>query len=158
MIAATVRRLAILLVLATGFSPAVRADDSKILGFMGPTMGTRYMVKVYDPPEFEKDVRLQIDALLRQVNDQMSTYLESSELSRFNDSESTDWFEVSSDTATVVRFAQSVAEKTDGAFDVTVGPLVNAWSFGPDPRTQSIPEASRLDQLKSWTGYARLST
>ena len=68
----------------------------------------------------------------------------SSEISRFNASDSTDWFEVSKETALVVDFAQQVSRKTEGAFDVTVGPLVNAWSFGPDPQTRTIPDATRL--------------
>lgn len=120
-------------------------------------MGTRYMVKVFDPPSFPVDIRLEIDALLRQINDLMSTYLESSELSRFNRSTSTDWFDVSPETAEVVAFSQSVAAKTDGAFDVTVQPLVNAWSFGSDPRTRTVPDGAVLNELKSAVGYEKLS-
>ena len=69
--------------------------------FVGPTMGTRYMVKIYDPPQFDQDIRIQVDGLLRRINDQMSTYLSQSEVSRFNQSESTEWFEVSAETAEV---------------------------------------------------------
>ncbi len=100
---------------------------------------------------------MEVDALLRGINDRMSTYLESSELSRFNVSKSTDWFEVSPETASVVAFSQTVAEKTSGAFDVTVGPLVNAWSFGPDPRTQTVPDEDQLKGLRDSVGYEKLS-
>lgn len=138
-------------------APARVWAESSILELTGPTMGTRYMVKVFDPPQFESDIRLEVDALLRRINDLMSTYLESSELSRFNRSTSTDWFEVDAETANVVAFAQSVAEKTGGAFDVTVGPLVNAWSFGPDPRTKTVPDPERLEQLRRVVGFEKLS-
>ena len=134
------------------------ADEPEMMVFGGPTMGTKYTVKVFDPPsKFDQDVAIQVDGLLRQVNDQMSTYLKTSEIGRFNESSSLDWFEVSGDTAEVVQFAQDLAEKTDGVFDVTVGPLVNAWSFGPGPRTQKAPAESALAELKERIGFRKLS-
>lgn len=140
----------------------VRADDGKIAQFSGATMGTRYMVKIFDPPgpdpqAFVADVQLRVDGLLRQVNDQMSTYLQSSEISRFNSSASTDWFAVSRETADVVEFAQQVARKSNGAFDVTVGPLVNAWSFGPGPRSRTVPDGAQLRELQGLVGFEKLS-
>ncbi|QDT10144.1 FAD:protein FMN transferase [Stieleria marina] len=124
--------------------------------FRGQTMGTTYMVKIFGSSDVDDDIRIAIDAELRQVNDQMSTYLKTSELSRFNASLSTDWFDVSSDTASVVAFAQEVAKKTNGAFDVTVGPLVNAWGFGPGERTGKAPDQSVLDELQKSIGYQHL--
>ena len=41
-------------------------------------MGTRFTIKIFNPPNFEQDVRLEVDALLRRVNDLMSTYLKNS--------------------------------------------------------------------------------
>ena len=134
----------------------VGAQQPEILEFVGPTMGTRYSIKVFDPPEFEDDIRFEVDALLRRINDQMSTYLKNSEISRFNASESTDWVEVSPELAVVVQTAQDVAEKSGGAFDITVGPLVNAWSFGPDPRTRTVPAEETLKELLADVGYKKL--
>ncbi|GAA5506753.1 hypothetical protein Rcae01_02206 [Novipirellula caenicola] len=133
------------------------AGDAVIRELRGATMGTTYMVKIYDPPEFESDVAIAVDAELRAVNDQMSTYLKSSEISRFNDSDSTDWFDVSVETAEVVSAALEIAEATGGAFDVTVGPLVNAWSFGPDPKTNVVPSDSVIDTLRESVGYKKLA-
>jgi thiamine biosynthesis lipoprotein len=137
--------------------PQRAAAQGEMLEFSGATMGTRYLVKVFDPPDFQQDIQIEVDALLREINDQMSTYLPTSELSRFNASESTDWFEVSEPTATVVAFAQQVADRSNGAFDVTVGPLVNAWSFGPDPRSQTVPDAPTIERLRASVGYDKLS-
>lgn len=120
-------------------------------------MGTKFSIKIFDPPELKDDARLAVDQLLREVNDQMSTYLKNSEISRFNRSASTDWFAVSRELATVVEFSQVVAEKTDGAFDVTVGPLVNEWNFGPDPRDRTLPDAEVLGSLKESVGFRKLS-
>ncbi|MFK8115136.1 MAG: FAD:protein FMN transferase [Rubripirellula sp.] len=133
----------------------VHAEE--MLRFSGETMGTKYSVKVFDPPEFDEDIRIAVDGVLRRVNDQMSTYLKSSEISQFNESDSTDWFEVSAEFASVVDFALQLSEKTDGAFDVTVGPLVNAWSFGPTERTLSVPDAEQLESLQEMVGYEKLS-
>jgi len=120
----------------------------QIAEFSGPTMGTRFTVKMFNPPEFQVDVRLEVDALLRHINDLMSTYLPNSEITRFNESESTDWFPVSEETAFVAAFAQELAEKTDGAFDITIEPLVNAWSFGPKERKRVVPSDQELKQIQ----------
>ena len=112
------------------------------------------MVKVFDPPQsLGKDIVEEIDGELRRVNDQMSTYLKSSEISRFNVSDSTDWFDVSDETAMVVEYALEVSRKTGGAFDVTVGPLVNLWSFGPEKRTREIPSDAEVNARREQIGY-----
>ncbi len=132
-------------------------SKSQVLEVSGPTMGTSFNVKIFDPPELDQDAAFLIDQLLRKVNDQMSTYLKNSEISRFNRSESTDWFPVSEELATVVAFSQVVAEKTGGAFDVTVGPLVKEWNFGPDRSERAVPEAEVIARLQEAVGYGKLS-
>ena len=146
--------------LALIFSTTVQAQvptQDHIRAFRGQTMGTTFMVKIFGAEKVSDDIRFEIDAELRNVNDQMSTYLSRSEISRFNDSDSTDWFDVSRETATVVQFAQTVSAKTDGAFDITVGPIVNAWGFGPGERTGKAPDPSILEEIKHSVGYEKLS-
>ncbi|MEM9646313.1 MAG: FAD:protein FMN transferase [Planctomycetota bacterium] len=138
-------------------SSAAQPPESNLLVFRGQTMGTTYMAKVAPPHDLPDDFAAEIDAELRRVNDQMSTYLKSSEITRFNQSTSTDWFSVSPDTAKVVGFAQRVSESTNGAFDITVGPLVDAWSFGPGKRKRTIPDDALLTGLWSRMGYEKLS-
>ncbi len=133
------------------------AGSTPVRELHGETMGTTYMVKIYNPPKFESDVAIAVDAELRAVNDQMSTYLKSSEISRFNDSDSTDWFDVSAETAMVVSASLDISKATQGAFDVTIGPLVNAWSFGPDPKTNQIPSDAAITSLRESVGYEKLS-
>jgi len=151
--------------LAQGFS-----TDGDLLTFRGQTMGTTYMVKVHGQPwlkagsaetldkqSWASETAFAIERELRTVNDQMSTYLEESEISRFNVSKSTDWFDVSAETAQVVAFAQKVSQETDGAFDVTVGPLIDRWSFGAGERLLDVPSDREIDQLKQRVGYRRLA-
>ncbi len=131
--------------------------DNSIIELRGQTMGTTYMVKVFDPPsDLEETITEAVDAELRRVNDQMSTYLKSSEISRFNKSDSTDWFDVSPETASVVEYALEVSGKTDGAFDPTVGPLVNLWSFGPEKRNQTVPSDSEIETTRKQIGFQNL--
>ncbi len=144
----------LLVVLTVLCRAAIAQNGSPMLETRGQTMGTTYTVKIFDPPkELASDWREQIDAELRRVNDQMSTYLESSELSRFNRSESTDWFEVSAETAMVVAKSLEIFELSGGAFEVTIAPLVNAWSFGPGKRNHSPPDdeaiAASLEKVGS---------
>lgn len=151
---------------ATGFglSPGLLAQAGgagstvrQVREFRGRTMGTTYMVKVAGSPEIDdQTLRIKIDAELRSVNDQMSTYLESSEISQFNRSQSTDWFSVSAPFAEVVNKALEISEQTGGAFDVTVAPLVNAWNFGPTKRTGQIPDEETIERLRSQTGFQNL--
>ena len=64
---------------------------------------------------------------------------------------------MSKETVEVVSFAQRVSELTGGAFDITVGPLVNLWSFGPAERTQSLPDDKVISSILSEIGYQKLS-
>lgn len=124
----------------------------------GHTMGTTYSVKVVDPPTGIEPQKLQaeIDAVLVQVNEEMSTYLEDSDLSQFNRHPGTDWFPVSPGVVTVVERALKISRVTDGAFDVTVGPLVNLWNFGPERRAEKLPTAEEIETAQALVGSDRV--
>ena len=87
---------------------------------------------------------------------QMSTYIKRSEISRFNTSDSTDWFSVSPETAKVVAAALDISKKTKGAFDITVAPLVNLWSFGPERRERAVPSDEAISAAREQIGYRHL--
>ena len=121
----------------------------------GPTMGTQYTVKIVNLPEALDAERFSsgIQEKLTQLDELMSTYLPDSELSRFNRFDRNDWFEVSEDTALVIDQAVQMGEITGGAFDVTVGPLVNLWHFGPEVDSFNvIPSDEQIAEAKRKTG------
>lgn len=125
--------------------------------FSGPTMGTKYTVRVADPVSDTLWNRLAqtIVTTLNSVDSKMSTYRADSELSRFNAARSTEPFAVSAQTARVFDLALQVGRETEGAYDITVGPLVNAWGFGPQgPTTQ--PTDEEIEILLSQIGYDKL--
>jgi thiamine biosynthesis lipoprotein len=121
-------------------------------------MGTTYSVKaVHVAPDVDTgQLKADIDAVLREVNDHMSTYEESSELSRFNRSRSTNWVSVSTRLLSVVREALRVSDLSAGAFDVTVGPVVNLWGFGPGPGRDDAPSEAQIQAAVAKVGYDQL--
>nr|WP_217273809.1 FAD:protein FMN transferase [Vibrio coralliilyticus] len=125
----------------------------------GPTMGTTYNIKYIESEGIPSPEVLQkeVDRLLEEVNDQMSTYRKDSELSRFNQNQTSTPFEVSPQTATVVKEAIRLNGLTLGALDVTVGPLVNLWGFGPEARPEVVPTDEELAARKANTGIQHLT-
>ena len=126
---------------------------------IGITMGKipYKVIVVADPPEEEcVQIKQAVTAALDDVNQLMSTYRADSDVSRFNASTSTDWFEVDPQTAEVVSRAQEISELTKGAFDITVGPAVNAWKFGPKKDDFQPLSDEEVVELKKQIGYTKL--
>jgi thiamine biosynthesis lipoprotein len=125
------------------------------LTFSGATMGTAYHLSVADHSlRIDRSaLRAGVDRALEAVNEAMSTYRGHSELSRFNASTSTAWTPVSRGTLRVLDEALRVSRLSGGAFDPTVGLLVNHWGFGP--ARGGLPEQPERDvgQLTERVGY-----
>lgn len=124
----------------------------------GSTMGTTYDLKLVPAPGqiIPSDLKDRVEKVLARVNQQMSTYDPNSELSRFNQSPSTDWVAVSPELQMVVAEGLRISELSGGAFDITVGPLVNLWGFGPEPRRDQVPSDDAIAQARERVGYWRL--
>lgn len=133
------------------------AVASRELVITGPTMGTNFNVKVVtdDPSEAN---RMRLAQLVREaldgVDEHMSTYRSESEIEQFNRGDAKP-FAASRDLLEVVSEAQRVARLTGGAFDITVGPLVDIWGFGPSGATETPDEESLLE-LVAATGFEQL--
>jgi thiamine biosynthesis lipoprotein len=117
-------------------------------------MGTTFHIKVVGlPADVDADqLGKEIEQRLEQINSLMSNYRSDSELSRLNAFAQPDWFPLSAETHYVLGWAARVGDDSGGAFDVTVGPLVRLWNFGPDRRLQDrIPGddeiAATLEQI-----------
>lgn len=126
----------------------------------GPTMGTVWQVQMAGLPAGTSVEQIQedLEALLTLVNRQMSTYIDDSDLSRFNQAEAGTWQRIPPDFARVLASALRMAEISEGAFDPTVGPLVNLWGFGPDGRRREPPSDETLAQTRERVGWQRLET
>jgi len=130
-----------------------------ILPLSGKTMGTTYSVKLVIDSSAEsktENIQPEIDSILENINQQMSTWRDDSEISRFNQSKSTEWFPVSSETMVVVKEALHINAKSSGAFDITVSPLVNLWNFGPDPQADKIPSNEKIKETLLFVGSSQM--
>lgn len=140
-----------------GTSPeGLAADDFRtVVVFTGPTMGTRYTVRVVTPPLGEdgrESIRVAIEDQLDLANRLLSTWDPTSEISRLNSHHSTEPFAVSPETMDLLRIARKVTRLSEGAFDITVGPLVDAWGFGPSGHPERPPSAETLAELRARVG------
>jgi thiamine biosynthesis lipoprotein len=132
--------------------------NPELVSFSGPTMGTTYTVKFYTTPDVDNSRKLKddVDAVLVKVNKLMSTYDPTSELSEFNKLSAGSALEVSNDMAYVIDKALLISQMSQGAYDVTVGPLVNLWGFGPGKREDKVPNQAAIDEAKLRVGYQYL--
>jgi thiamine biosynthesis lipoprotein len=148
--------LAVLTLWLVGCSPQPPA----VAELSGNTMGTTYSVKVTPPPDpvLAEQLRQQIEQRLEQINLLMSTYRDDSVLSRFNAHRGTEWYAVPAALVGLVRQAAAISDKTNGAYDVTVGPLVNLWGFGRSGRRDDPPGDNEIRALLPNIGYDRLET
>ncbi len=128
------------------------AIAEETLKFDGQTMGTYYAITIDGAVETVRDeIQTRIDECLADVNHQMSTWDPESEISKFNQSESTEWFSVSPEFAMVVTESIRIHKLTSGAFDPTVAPLIDLWGFGAK-RPKAFPAQEAIDAAKINTG------
>lgn len=145
----------------TIFISSCTKPEAQLLHIQGQTMGTYYNVTyVLSAEQQQKELstsklQILIDQQLELVNDQMSTYRPQSELSLFN--KSTQSSIVSDATIKVVQSALSIFKLSNGAFDVTVGPVVNLWGFGPDKKPDKVPSEDLIQATKQRIGSQYLS-
>ncbi len=140
-----------------GKSSAPSSSEQPLI-LSGPTMGTYFRVTIASQPASvsENELRKIVESNLEEVNSLMSTYQADSELSQFNKYAQTDWFSVSLDTATVVSESLKIYGLSKGVFDVTVGPLVNLWGFGPTGKRDEPPAPEEIDKALEKIGFRHL--
>lgn len=123
-------------------------------------MGTTFHITVSRPPDGlahnGEALQAEVDELLQRINQGLSTYIADSELNLFNRSASAQWVEVSADLWTVTEVSAEVFEKSRGAFDPTLGPLVRLWGFGVDGRPQTLPSTDQISPLLERQGMNHL--
>lgn len=148
----------LLAVLTAVLLAACSADAPHEFELTGNTMGTQYSVKLGSAAADKDALPAEIEQALAEVNEMMSTYLPDSEISRFNASTSTDWHTVSGAFCLSVEKALEISSYTDGAFDITVAPLVNLWGFGPGDMIDNPPADAEIASILQTVGYEKLRT
>ncbi len=155
----TLMALIVLLAAGTGFGLLRPEPPVAELQMSGRTMGTTYNVKYRPTPNTltVKDLQIEVDTLLAEINHTMSTYDQESELSRFNRLRTTDWVPASSSLRAVLKTALEIGAQSEGAFDITVGPLVNLWGFGPEVHSDRIPLDRDIAAARARSGLDKIT-
>ena len=144
--------LATTILCATIVVTIAAAANAETLKLDGKTMGSYYAIVIDGAAESNAaEIQLEIEAVLADVNRQMSTWNSESEISKFNHSEGTDWFPVSRGFFDVVQESIRLHRLTNGAFDPTVAPLVDLWGFGAH-KPRSFPTQEAIDEAREKTG------
>jgi len=139
-------------------TPPVKSETAAATVLEGKTMGTFWRVSVIDLSAARaEELRGKIQSQLDGDDQLMSTYKNDSALMRFNQSQSTSPWPVSEAMADIVTEALRVGYKTNGAMDITVGPLVNLWGFGPNKQPVKTPDQVQIDDARAQTGLQHLT-
>ncbi|EKS1845686.1 FAD:protein FMN transferase ApbE [Cronobacter muytjensii] len=123
----------------------------------GKTMGTSWRVSLAGVDAARaQTLRDKIQARLDADDRLLSTWKDDSALMRFNHARTTAPWPVDEAMADIVTESLRVGAKTDNAMDITIGPLVNLWGFGPDKQPVKTPDQAQIDAARARTGLSRL--
>ncbi|WP_050603821.1 FAD:protein FMN transferase [Ruegeria sp. 6PALISEP08] len=132
--------------------------EPEVVRLSGETMGTTFNVTAIGDDLDENKLAISVEKTLAEVNAKMSNWDPKSEVSEFSASASTDPMSVSDEFALVIAAANDVHEKSGGTFDVTLGPLIELWGFGPRKPEDPVPSDAEIETALSGVGQSRLLT
>lgn len=124
----------------------------------GKTMGTSYHIAVVHPKDAvidEKVLQKNIDDLLKSINQQVSTYIPSSQISQFNQTFDTNWIRVNDEFFEIVKAAQTISKISNGSFDISISPLVDLWGFGAKSYDKP-PTDDQIQEVINRIGFQQL--
>ncbi|MBL4584954.1 MAG: FAD:protein FMN transferase [Pseudomonadales bacterium] len=126
--------------------------------FSDATMGTRYQVKISDLPRSlnQNQISNAVYQALTEVDQLMSTYKPNSDISRFNRSKINEPVLIDPKTLEVIQLSKQIYNATNGAFDITVGPIVRLWGFGPEVKDDQIPSVHSIELALSKVGFSKI--
>ena len=123
--------------------------------FGGPTMGSSYTVQYVTTAQAPDTAKLkaEVDAILTSLDEQFSTYRDDSVISRFNARLAGSCMALPADMLELWRYGELLSQQSGGAFDLTVEPLMNLWGFGPQSRSEKVPDATALERERARVGH-----
>ena len=152
-----------LLAISNSCTPQISTLDQQKIA--GKTMGTSFSIQFYFSEEQDRtitqrdvlSIKLSAENRLEAIEQSMSTYRKDSELSLLNLAKVGEWVVVSKELMLVLQAAQNISELSNGAFDISVGPLVNLWGFGPEYSLRDKPKQAEIAALlEQGVGYQYL--
>nr|ACP17915.1 putative ApbE-like lipoprotein [Pseudomonas nitroreducens] len=150
--------LLIVLLIAAPVIAGLGGCGQSVERFGGPAMGSSYMVQ-YVPTGQSPDaakLKAEVESILAGLDEQFSTYRDDSVVSRFNAQPAGACMALPADMLALWRYGESLSQQSGGAFDLTVEPLMNLWGFGPQSRTEQVPDAGALERERARVGHQYL--
>jgi len=145
------------LVVLMGMMSACGNGDS-LESIDGPTMGSTYSIKYVRHADLPApaDVQVEVEKILAEVDQQMSTYRSDSDIERFNALPANRCQKMPAPILELVRVGEQLSVQSEGSFDLTVEPLLNLWGFGPQAREEKVPTAQALAEVRQRVGHGHL--
>ena len=147
--------------LASLFAVTLSACESKserVEVLTGPTMGSTYTVKyVHTTTTPAVDaVGVAVHSILDEVDRQMSTYRLDSDIARFNQAPANTCMPMPQPVLDLAQYGYELSRLSDGAFDLTLGPLLDVWGYGPQSRGKQVPSADEITAAQAKIGYSHV--
>jgi len=120
-------------------------------------MGTTWHLKLGKSANasLAKDLASKLQTRLNEIEAAISNWKDSP-VTRFNASRSTDWITVPKELAEMVKFSLELSKETNGAFDITISPLVDLWGFGAKGRVKDPPSDTAIAEAMQHVGWRKL--
>ena len=133
-------------------------NSDSMESFGGPTMGSTYSIKYVrrEGLPAPKDVKVEVEKILAEVDQQMSTYRSDSDIEHFNDLPANRCQKMPPPILKLIRVGEQLSEQSEGSYDLTVEPLLNLWGFGPQARAETVPSAQAQAEVRQRVGYQHL--
>ena len=132
--------------------------SERVEEFGGPTMGSTYSIKYVADQHSPSPELLQreVDAILAEIDQQMSTYRDDSVIEQFNQAPVGSCQAMPSAVLELVEAGRVLNQQSQGAFDLTLEPLLNLWGFGPKARVEKVPTPEQLAAARMRIGMQHL--
>jgi len=126
--------------------------------FSGPTMGSTYTIKYlrHSGLPAAREVQVEVEQILAEVDRQMSTYRSDSDIERFNALPANRCQVMPAPVLELIRVGEQLSQQSGGSYDLTVEPLMNLWGFGPQSREEKVPSAEALATARQRVGHQHL--
>lgn len=133
-------------------------NSDSMESFGGPTMGSTYSIRYVrrEGLPAPKDVKVEVEKILAEVDQQMSTYRSDSDIEHFNDLPANRCQKMPPPILKLIRVGEQLSEQSEGSYDLTVEPLLNLWGFGPQARAETVPSAQAQAEVRQRVGYQHL--
>ena len=135
-----------------------RIPTAEPVAFHGPTMGTTWTVKLRGTVPDHAALKRVIADTFEAAEKLTSHWRTNTPVALFNWSTSTNAVAVTPELIQLIRWSEEISRQSDGAFDITVGPLVRVWGFGPAPHRTQPPSEAEINAIADRIGWRKIQT